>query len=167
MLIRPAEPEDALAVARVHVRSWQQAYRGLLPQDYLDSLEPEQRAPHYDFATDNPYRAHTLVAVQQESIVGFATTMPSRDQDHPDFGELCALYVEPEHWGRGVGLALSAETRNALRQQGFHDALLWVLQGNERAQGFYRRDGWISEGTQRAETLWGIMVNELRYTRRL
>ena len=44
MILRPAEPEDAMAVARVHVRSWQMGYKDLLPQDYLASLQPEERA---------------------------------------------------------------------------------------------------------------------------
>ena len=48
-LIRPAGPDDALAVARVHVRSWQVAYRTLLPDEYLDGLRPEERARRYTF----------------------------------------------------------------------------------------------------------------------
>ena len=43
MLLRPAEPSDSLAVAEIHVRSWQVAYRGLLPGDYLDALIPQER----------------------------------------------------------------------------------------------------------------------------
>jgi hypothetical protein len=44
MFLRPAEPSDASAVARVHVRSWQAGYRNLLPDQYLDGLRPEDRA---------------------------------------------------------------------------------------------------------------------------
>jgi len=56
MLLRPAQPADAAAVARVHVRSWQVAYRGLLPDEYLDGLQPEDRAPHYTFGDRGPGR---------------------------------------------------------------------------------------------------------------
>src|SRR5882672_8389445 len=51
MQVRLAEPDDAIAVARVHVRSWQVAYRTLLPDDYLNQLRPEDRAQKYDFAS--------------------------------------------------------------------------------------------------------------------
>src|ERR1022692_2984138 len=105
MLLRP-EPEDAIAVARVHVRSWQAAYRTLLPDDYLDHLRPEDRAEHYDFATLDPGKPRTVVATEEESIIGFATTAPSREPDLPNHAELSALYVDPEHWGRRVGVAL-------------------------------------------------------------
>jgi GNAT superfamily N-acetyltransferase len=167
MLIRPADPRDALAVARVHVRSWQAAYRDLLPQTYLDQLRPEDRAARYDFATTDPRAPQTLVAVDNDEIVGFATTMPSRDADLPDFGELCALYVMPEHWRTGVGSALSAAARTALIKIGFSDALLWVMAGNERAERFYRRDGWTADGLERTDTVWNVSVNELRYRRHL
>jgi hypothetical protein len=52
--LRRAEPTDAIAVARVHVRSWQAAYRKLMPDDYLDQLRPEDRAKKYDFGNLDP-----------------------------------------------------------------------------------------------------------------
>ena len=78
-------------VARVHVRSWQSAYRGLLPNEYLDQLRPEDRAERYDFATRDPQRPQTIVAVEAEVIRGFATSAPSRDADLASYGELGAL----------------------------------------------------------------------------
>jgi hypothetical protein len=63
MLIRPAEP-DEVAVACVHVRSWQAAYRTLLPDEYLDKLRPEDRARRFDFATADPLKPRTIVAVK-------------------------------------------------------------------------------------------------------
>jgi len=81
MLLRAAESADAMSVARVHVRSWQSAYRGLLPDEYLDKLRPEDRAQRYDFATRDPQSPHTIVAAEAGLIRGFATTAPSRDSD--------------------------------------------------------------------------------------
>src|ERR1700733_10951207 len=95
MRFRPAEPPDAMAVARVHVRSWQAAYRTLLPDDYLDQLRPQDRADSYDFASLDPLKPRTIVAVEDGLIHGFASTAPSRDPDLGDYGKLCALYVDP------------------------------------------------------------------------
>jgi len=92
--IRPAEPDDALAVARVHVRSWQVAYRTLLPDEYLDGLRPEERAGRYVFGSLDPLTPATIVASEAGAIRGFATTAPARDADVPDHGELWALYVD-------------------------------------------------------------------------
>jgi ribosomal protein S18 acetylase RimI-like enzyme len=167
MLLRPAEPEDAIAVARVHVRSWQTAYRTLLPDDYLDQLRPEDRAQQYDFASPDPLKPRTIVAAEEGLIYGFVTTAPSRDPDLPDHGELCALYVHPEQWGRGIGAALVSAARASLSERGFRNAFLWVLEGNVRAERFYRIDQWAPDGRRRTDSVWGITVNEVRYQRGL
>lgn len=167
MQIRMAEPPDALAVARVHVRSWQVAYRTLLPAEYLAQLRPEDRAEWYDFASVDPALPKTILAIEQNAILGFATTSPSRDQDLPAYGELCALYVDPDHWGRGIGKALVAEARRRLVKQGFSHALLWMMAGNDRADSFYRKDNWLPDGNSRSESVWGVSVDEIRYRRTL
>jgi ribosomal protein S18 acetylase RimI-like enzyme len=167
MVLRPAQPDDAIAVARVHVRSWQAAYRTLLPDDYLDQLRPEDRAEKYDFASLDPLKPQTVVAVEGGLIRGFATTAPSRDRDLPDHGELCALYVDPEQWGRGIGVALVSAARARLFERGFRNAILWVLANNARAERFYQIDRWAPDGHRRTDSVWGITVDEVRYLRGL
>ena len=167
MLLRPAEPEDGIAVARVHVRSWQAAYRTLLPDDYLDQLRAEDRAEKYDFASLDPLKPRTVVAAEKGLIHGFATTAPSHEPDLPDHGELCALYVDPEQWGRGLGMALVSAARARIFELGFRNAVLWVLTGNVRAESFYRIDQWTPDGLCRTDSVWGVTVNEVRYQRRL
>jgi GNAT superfamily N-acetyltransferase len=168
MLLRPAEPEDALAVARVHVRAWQVAYRNLLPDDYLASLKAEDRAQRYTFGGTDPREPMTTVALDDRGTVrGFATTCAARDADVPGYGELAAIHVDPAWWGRGFGVALLAAARAFLRDAGFKRAVLWVLVGNARAERFYVKDGWAPDGAQRTDTVWGIQVNDQRYRRML
>jgi GNAT superfamily N-acetyltransferase len=167
MLLRPAVPGDEMDVARVHVRSWQAGYRGLLPDAYLDGLQPEERAARYTFASENVRDPVTIVAVDDGVLCGFATTSPARDMDVPDDGELCALYVDPEWWRRGVGRALIGAARTRLCETGFRHAVLWLLAGNARADRFYRMDGWAPDGLRRSDTMWGVAVDEVRYRRAL
>ena len=167
MLLRLAEPEDAIAVARVHVRSWQVAYRTLLPADYLDQLRPEDRAQKYDFASLDPRKPQTIVAVEEGLVHGFVTTAPSRDPDLTGYGELYALYVDPEQWGRGIGVALISAARTRLFRLGFRNAVLWVLAGNTRAERFYQIDRWAPDGLRRTDSVWGVTVDEIRYQREL
>jgi ribosomal protein S18 acetylase RimI-like enzyme len=167
MLLRTAEPGDADEVAGVHVRSWQVGYRGLLPDDYLDSLRPEDRAKRYTFAAADPTLPSTILAIDNGAICGFATTAPTRDEDVPGHGELCALYVDPSCWSLGVGRALMSAARERLAHDGFADAVLWVLVGNERAERFYRLDGWLPDGSRRLAEVWSAAVNEARFRRHL
>ncbi len=167
VLIRSAIPEDAPGVAQVHVRSWQSAYENLLPRSYLDRLRPEDRAQHYDFGPTHPDQPSTMVAVEGDMVVGFVTVARARDSDVPRCGEVCALYVDPEWWGRRIGSALSSHGCSWLREQGFSEAILWVLVGNARAERFYDRDGWHRDGLRRTAVVWGIAVDADRYRRPL
>ena len=167
MFLRAAIPGDALAISRVHVRSWQAAYRGLLRDEYLDGIRAEERAERYDFANPDKYAPQTIVAEVDGVIAGFATTSRSHDASLPDIGELCALYVDPEFWGKRYGVALVAEARSRLTVLGFDDALLWILKGNVRADRFYRNDGWQPDGAEKSEMMWGTQVVEFRYLRHL
>jgi GNAT superfamily N-acetyltransferase len=107
------------------------------------------------------------VAVEDGLIHGFATTAPSRDQDLGGHGELCALYVDPRQWGRGMGAALVSAARAWLVELGFRKAFLWGLAGNVRADRFYQRDGWATDGVRRTDSVWAVTVNEVRYQRGL
>jgi GNAT superfamily N-acetyltransferase len=167
MMIRPAEPADAMAVAGVHVRAWQTAYRGLMPDEYLNGLRPEERARRYDFNSRDPARPQTLVALEGAAVLGFATTAPARDPDASGQGELCALYVEPDSWGRGVGRSLAAAARAALAGLGFGSAVLWVVADNARARRFYAADGWSPDELHRAQQVWSVTVDTVRYSRQL
>jgi GNAT superfamily N-acetyltransferase len=145
--IRRAGPEDARAVAEVHVGSWRHAYRGLLPDAYLDRLSVDDREAMWREAFGE-VASGAFVAEAGDRIVGFASFGPSRDQDAGDgTGEIPAIYVEPSVLGAGVGRELLRAATAALRAEGFGRATLWVLEANERARRFYEKAGWSWDGT--------------------
>ena len=92
---------------------------------------------------------------------------PRATRTRPDHGELSALHVDPDWWGRGVGATLVSAARARLLALGFRNAILWVLAGNTRADRFYRIDGWRPDGKRRTESVWGVAVDEVRYRRTL
>jgi GNAT superfamily N-acetyltransferase len=167
MIVRDAVPQDAAAIADVHVRSWQSAYRRLLPQEFLDQLRAEDRAAGYEIGSREPRAATTLIATIGEAVAGFATIGPSRDADAASAGELRALYVDPDRWRGGVGKTLLVEARKRLSDAGYREALLWVLDGNAIADRFYRADGWRPDGATREEDPWGVTATVHRYRRNL
>jgi len=164
VITRTATPDDVAAVAGVHVRSWQAAYRGLFPDEYLDGLRAEDRMARYTFGEAGPDYPTTIVAMDDGTLCGFATTGPARDDDVQGAGEVYALYVDPGAWGRGVGRLLMAEARTDIgHRRGCSEAVLWVLVGSRRAQRFYRADGWRPDGGRREETIWGVRADLARW----
>ena len=157
-MIRPGRPDDALGIARVHVRTWQAAYAHVFPADRLAGISADARAEQG--------RLHPpIVAEDEGEIVGFVSVGASRDDDAD--GELYAIYVDPTRWGTGVGrdLILAGEAR--LRELGHHDVVLWVLEDNPRARRFYEAAGWRVDGARRPITFLGVEVPEVRYRKRL
>ena len=100
--VRDATADDAMAMAHAHVRSWRAGYRGLIAQDYLDGLRPEEWASRYSFGSEHSGR-HSLVAVDGDAICGHVTFGRSRDDDVAGSAEVWALYVDPALWGAGIG----------------------------------------------------------------
>jgi len=171
MRIREATVADAAHVAEVHVRSWQVAYRGLVPQDYLDGLDPAARRERWSalLADDRWPRAGTLVAELDDRIVGFASILPARDADLDPaaFGEIAAFYLDPGVWRRGIGRRLMAAALDRLAAAGYPRAALWVLDTNLRARRFYEATGWRCDGTVKVDESLGFPITETRYRREL
>ncbi|MFC8506581.1 GNAT family N-acetyltransferase [Streptomyces sp. NPDC057411] len=166
MQIREAGPSDAAAVAAVHVRSWQAAYRGLVPDAYLDSLDVGARAEVWRDRLAAPDAPSVLVA-EEDAVVAFACFRPSPDgeRDPAVTAELSALYAVPEVWGRGVGRELLGATVGSMAAAGFREAVLWVFEANSRARAFYEAAGWRPDGTSAREETGGRKLTELRYWR--
>jgi ribosomal protein S18 acetylase RimI-like enzyme len=163
--VRPARIPDASAMGRVHVRAWQAAYRGHMPDDYLDGLRAEDRAAYWEgtLRREDP-RGTVLVVEREGEVVGFAAVGPSPDPEGA--GELFAINLDPDHWGTGAGRALLGEAQTELGRLGFGETVLWVLTGNARARRFYEIAGWVADGGERSSEIFGVTVPEVRYRRR-
>jgi ribosomal protein S18 acetylase RimI-like enzyme len=165
MRIREAEPKDAEAIAEVHVRSWQAAYRGQLTDEYLDGLSVGERLEQHRRSLEQP-RAEwrTWVAEDEGRVTAFAVTGPSEDADaEPSTGEVYAIYVEPDRVGTGLGRELFEHAVDDLRERGFSVVTLWVLETNERARRFYEVAGWRADGTETNERVDCEMRPTVRY----
>ncbi len=148
--VRRAIPDDAAAIAAIHVRAWQVAYRGLLPDEVLDGVSVEQRYEMWRRAlTDSRSRTY-YVAVEDGAAVGFcAVAAPSRDDDAEDgVAEIRAIYVDPDVWRTGVGRALMDVALEDLRASGWRWVTLWVLAENQHARDFYARYGFEPDGAE-------------------
>ena len=166
MIVRPADLDEAGAIAQVHVSSWRSAYVDQVPQDYLDGLSVATRRTAWRqllSATDWP-RTGALVLVEDGQVVGFSHLGPSRDADCDEtVGEMTSIYLLAEAWGRGAGRMLMNETVARLRTAGYKEAMLWVLDSNARARAFYEAGGWRHDGSAKIKDRGTFVLAELRY----
>ena len=163
--IRLAKLEDAQAIATVHVKTWQFAYRGQVPDQYLDGLSVEQRTIRWqEMLAGLQAQQQIFVAEVDSKIVGHCVVGRSRDADADETtGELYAIYVHPASMNQGIGFALLQTGQAYLVEQGFVSATLWVLGPNQHALRFYERNGWAADGTTRTSEYGGALVPVVRY----
>ncbi|GAA3337718.1 GNAT family N-acetyltransferase [Amorphoplanes nipponensis] len=171
-VLRPLTDADIDAVAAVHVRAWQIGYAGILPPDYLAGLDPAAFARHRRERTPPP-GARTLVAVDDDTVIGFTSFGPYRVDSgagfNPAIGELYAIYVDPARWSGGTGRKLLAAARAGLAEAGHPAMRLWVFADNQRARRFYERAGLTPDGARQFYTPRGRteQLPEVRYSARL
>ncbi len=164
-LIRPAVPSDSEGIAKVHTGSWQSAYRGILPDDWLDALKWQDRKERWDIGLRVGSPATIYVATNSEKeIVGFASMAHTRDEDlDSDISfELYAIYLSPKVWRKGVGSRLLSE----ILQQIPHHAkqiTLWVLTKNLQGRAFYERHGFKADGARKMAEIGTNELEEIRY----
>ena len=157
VLVRPAVPADAEALARCHLLCWGEAYTGLADPDRLAAALAAGEARAAAWRRILGGRHATLVALDGAEVVGFASTGPGRDDDLDLALELYALYVRQHWWGRGLGHRL------LVTALGEADSFLWLLRENVRARGFYARHGFLADGLQKPEpVLGGVDVRMVR-----
>ncbi|WP_281965655.1 GNAT family N-acetyltransferase [Serinicoccus marinus] len=162
--IREPRPGDPESFARLHARVWRETYRGIMSDEVVDALDPEQFRPLWEqvataYAEDRVADDGRgfLVALVEDEPAGFCMHGPSRDEDPPVPHQVWSLNVAPEHQGTGLAQEL---LRRALGEQA---AYLWVAQGNHRAVRFYEQQGFALDGAQNLDGHEGVV--ELRMVR--
>lgn len=157
--LRSARVSDSTALGHIHVQIWREAYAGLLPQDFLDGLDPRDSAARWRERVEGSVAGVTrLLATSGTDIVGFVVAGPPRDELPRATLELAAINVVAAHRGTGVADQLLTAAI------GDSPAYLWVLEGNDRARAFYRRHGFALDGGEKPHPPTG--ATEQRMTRR-
>ncbi|MYY00245.1 GNAT family N-acetyltransferase [Streptomyces sp. SID486] len=164
--IRPMTLADCDRVSEIRIRGWRHAYRGLMPQPYLDGLsvtaDAGRRRARFG---QGDGRVVNLVAERDGEVAGWAAHGPYRDgAAEPGDAELYAIYVDPAHLGRGIGRALLAAS---VERCPCPRMLLWVLKDNTPARRFYERAGFHADGAEEPFEAGGVPVPEVRYVKNL
>ena len=162
-VVFPAGPADAEALARVHVQSWRETYRGLLPDAYLARMSEEAHARRFAKALMKPGPDDvTLVVADRWGLSGYAQGGPSR-RGVPGEAEVATLYLLRSAQNRGLGGQLLGDTARALAVRGARSLVISVLRDNFAARGFYEHLGGEPEPARREPGPGGGSYWEVAY----
>jgi len=146
-------PEEIEGKSLVHWQTWREAYDDLLPADFQETMTLEKCR-----FFSQKYPENTLIAMDGKKVVGFISYGNYRDENI-QAGEIIALYVLKDYYGKGVSKQLMHAAFVALGQ--FSEIYLWVLKDNKRAIAFYQKMVFTIDGQEKILEL-GKPVKELR-----
>lgn len=141
--VRAAEPDDAAAIARIHVESWQSAYAGILPDEVLLNLDTAEHEARWWRHVLGPFRRNHFVYVAESAeggVVGFASAGPSRSTGLPYKAEVYTIYLQDDYQGVGIGRRLFACTVARAQEARGPSVIVWCLRDNP-SKYFYERMG--------------------------
>lgn len=153
MNLRPAQAADTSVLAEIFVASWQHGYAGIVPDRVLATID---LAAARDIIGE-PVRRQALTTVVAELrgiSAGYIQYGPDPEAADDRTGYVAALYVHPDHAGRGVGRQLLSHAIDELARQGRDQVRLWVFADNKRAAGLYTSAGFVPDGAELTDPRW-------------
>ncbi len=162
-IVRRARPDDAIAIAAVHVAAWRRAYKGLVPETVLARMDAANRAERWRDMLQRPGdRWWTGVSCVGPAIHGFATVILA-EEPGGQAAELSSIYVAPDSWRQGHGRLLLCAAFLRARDLGLQTMFLWVLDGNRAGRSFYEAASFAPDGGTKRERFGDVELDEVRY----
>ncbi len=130
--------DDRMEISSIYEESWKYAYKKIIPNDFLNSIEKGRWANVIDSPSWN-----TLVCIENGKYIGTSSFCKSRFSEYDSYGEIISIYLLPAYIGKGYGSQLLRQVIVELNNQGYNKILLWVLNENHRAKEFYKMNGFV------------------------
>ncbi len=167
--VRVGWADDADGIATVQVRAWRREYADLLPAEVVAALDADEFAAAWrtSLASPRDARNRVLVALERNTVRGFALTGPAADPDLDPIavGEVSELTVDPDHARNGHGSRLVQACADTLRADRFATAVVWLSTEDDARRAFLTGAGWAADGAHRELDLHGdgsVRVKQVR-----
>lgn len=150
--------DDKMKISGIYEESWKYAYKDIIPQEFLNSIERGRWVSALDLSSWN-----TVVCIEKGEYIGTSSFSKSRFQEYPYHGEIISIYMRPEYMGKGYGTKLLKYIIKELSRQGYSELLLWVLEDNHLAKEFYKRNGFIETDNYLDDNIEGKQLREVMF----
>ncbi|GLO65701.1 GNAT family N-acetyltransferase [Oceanobacillus kimchii] len=161
MRVRKALLEDVRGIAIVHVDSWKDTYKGIIPDSYLEKLTYQQREQIWESNISEDKSIILVAENEQGKIIGFASGGKRSTNTYENAGDLTSLYLLETYQGTGIGKQLLREVLLHLEELGYRKVFVEVLEDN-RTRYFYEYYGAILTSSS-SITIGGKVLSLLIY----
>lgn len=145
--IRPAQFDDAEAIAQVQVAAWGTTYVGMVPDALIERMTVPDRTQSWQRILRQlaeTGRGAVFVCCRGDRVVGFASVGPQREAELMSAGydgELTSLYLLGDVQRHGLGRSLVGLCASEALELGYQKLSVWVLSANVNARRFYEALG--------------------------
>ncbi len=161
--IRTATLQDIPTISYIHAASWRAAYKGIVPQAYLDELKDDFWVN--SFTTCLSKNSIVIKLIEHHSKpIGCISYGKAREEAFSDWGEIVSFYLLPDYFHQGYGALLLASALDALKSEGYQKVYLWVLKDNRPARNFYGKHHFICTQDEIQCEIQGTPLVDVRYT---
>lgn len=155
---------DSKSVAEIHTKSWQFAYKGIVPQEFLDGIDTKKREENWTKGMiEDPSLIRLVAKDDNNNILGFVCGLHNREKNIQIDSELWAIYVHPEKIKHGIGKLLFSSFIDKLRIKNFSTMNVWVLEKNNNARSFYEKMGGALSKYKKEIEIGGEKLMEVSY----
>ena len=167
MYIRYVNKEDSDTIAMIYSKSFQQAFKGIIPDDFLKEKFAYERLKDRLYKELSEGNAISCIMYKDDIPVGMLTFAKDDDKERDNSEiDIWRIYLLPEYWGQNLGTEFMDWAIEELKTNGYKKVALWVVKENVRARKFYEKVGFSHEGEIRI-IMPGREINEYRYVKHL
>lgn len=160
MNIRTAQAGDEQNIADVIIDTWRIAYRGIVPDIFLDSLTTEKHKELFRKNIENKTETIFVLVNHNNQIVGVVSGGVDRLGIYDC--ELVAIYVLPDHQKKGYGKLLFEKLIEEYKKNSFKSMIIWTFKDNKDRKFYEILGGTLSE--EKSYTFSGSEVAIVGYT---
>jgi len=162
--IRKVSVEETDEFVECHIKCWQAAYKGIMPDDFLNSMPSnhEKIAELFRQGINESCGYEYCCVIYNGKMIGKLGFSKCLDDDKTGAGEIHAIYLLDDYWDKGYGRQLMEFAMENLKEMGFREIVIWLLDENSRARRFYEKFGFEADGTTKEIDLSETLI-EIRY----
>lgn len=135
--IKKPEKKDAEEIAKLVISAWQETYKGLIDDNYLNSLDVETAKDRWEKEIEDD--KNVLIYKENDKILGVIKYDAAENE--VENGEVYVLYVKPEEKRKGIGTKLLNTVKQNLLKDNYKKMIVWCLDGNKIGESFYSKSG--------------------------
>lgn len=162
MIRKAIQQDDFVQISRIYAAAWRDAYKNIIPPDYLASLSDDNWCALLESGSVN-----SLVALHKGLYIGTCAYCPAREEEFAGWGEIVSVYLLSNYQRTGTGSRLIEQAEKNLKALGFYKIYLWVLAENKTAQQFYAKHGYTVLLPTATTEIGGKKLEELRLIKTL